>query len=288
MRVLSAVFTLMVALLVCPKLVRADEPKVEGGERVRERLAARMADLHLTDEQEMKIAEIRKDCRSKIKEAGGELAAVVKDETEKVRALLTADQREKLDALKEERRAHRFEGLAERMAHLTDLDLTDAEIAQIGEIREEFRPRIEKLMQDLTGILTDEQRMAREEGLKAGESRREVRESLNLTDDQKMKMENVGKELVTAVRDELDKFKSVLTAEQQEKLATLKEERKERVRDRMACRIANLADLNLTDEQKTKIAEVREEYRPKVQEAGNKLRAIVRDEVAEILAVVKG
>jgi len=278
----------MVALLVCPKLVRADEPKVEGGERVRERLAARMADLHLTDEQEMKIAEIRKDCRSKIKEAGGELAAVVKDETEKVRALLTADQREKLDALKEERRAHRFEGLAERMAHLTDLDLTDAEIAQIGEIREEFRPRIEKLMQDLTGILTDEQRMAREEGLKAGESRREVRESLNLTDDQKMKMENVGKELVTAVRDELDKFKSVLTAEQQEKLATLKEERKERVRDRMACRIANLADLNLTDEQKTKIAEVREEYRPKVQEAGNKLRAIVRDEVAEILAVVKG
>ena len=143
-------------------------------------------------------------------------------------------------------------------------------------------------MQDLTGILTDEQRMAREEGLKAGESRREVRESLNLTDDQKTKMENVGKELVTAVRDELDKIKSVLNAEQQEKLAALKEERKERVRDRMACRIANLADLNLTDEQKTKIAEVREEYRPKVQEAGNKLRAIVRDEVAEILAVVKG
>lgn len=288
MRGLSTVLTLMVALLACPKLVRADEPKVERGERVRERLAARMADLHLTDEQEMKIAEIRKDYRSKIKEAGGELAAVVKDETEKVRALLTADQKEKLDALKEERRAHRFEGLAERMAHLTDLDLTDAEIAQIGEIREEFRPRIEKLMQDLTGILTDEQRMAREEGLKAGESRREVRESLNLTDDQKMKMENVGKELVTAVRDELEKIKSVLTAEQQEKLAALKEERKERVRDRMACRIANLADLNLTDEQKTKVAEVREEYRPKVQEAGNKLRAIVRDEVAEILVVVKG
>ena len=97
MRGLSTVLTLMVALLACPKLVRADEPKVEGGERVRERLAARMADLHLTDEQEMKIAEIRKDCRSKIKEAGGELAAVVKDEAEKVRALLTADQREKLD-----------------------------------------------------------------------------------------------------------------------------------------------------------------------------------------------
>jgi len=288
MRNRSAALTLMVALLACPKFVPADEPKGEGGERVRDRLAVRMADLHLTDQQDMKIAEIRKDCRPKIKEAGKELAAVVKEEVGKVRALLTADQKEKLEVLKEERKAQRFEGLAERIAHLKDLDLTDAEITQIGEIREEFHPKIEKVMQELTGILTDEQKKAREEGLKAGKSRREVRESLNLTDDQKAKMEAVGKELVTAVRDELEKFKSVLTAEQQEKLAVLKEERKERVRDRMACRIANLADLNLTDEQKTKIADVREEYRPKVREAGNKLRAVVRDEVAEILTVVKG
>jgi Spy/CpxP family protein refolding chaperone len=68
----------------------------------------------------------------------------------------------------------------------------------------------------------------------------------------------------------------------------LKDERKERVRDRWACRVANLAELNLTDEQKTKIAEIRQECRPKVHEAGNKLRAAAREEVAQILVVLKG
>jgi len=284
MKGLGTALTLMAAISVCPKFARADEPKGEVGERV----AARMADLHLTDEQDTKISEIRKECRPKVKEASQELAAVIKEEVEKVKALLTPDQKEKLESLKAERKEHRFEGLAERIAHLKELDLTDAEITQIEEIREEYRPKIETVMKELTGILTDEQKKAREEGLKAGKSRREIRESLNLNDEQKTKVEAIGKELVPVVRDELQKIKSVLTAEQQEKLAVLKEERKDRVRDRLACRIANLADLNLTDEQKTKIADIREEYRPKVHEAGNKLRAVIRDQVAEILAVVKG
>ena len=68
----------------------------------------------------------------------------------------------------------------------------------------------------------------------------------------------------------------------------MKEERKERVRDRWACRVANLSDLNLTDEQKTKIAEIRQEYRPKVHEAGNKLRAAAREEVAQNLGSRQG
>jgi Spy/CpxP family protein refolding chaperone len=287
MRRLGATLTLLVAMSACPKIVSADEPKAEGGERVHARLVARMTDLHLTDEQDKKIAEIRKECRPKIKEAGQELAAVVGEEVEKVRGLLTAEQKEKLESLKEERKDQRFEGLAERIAHLRDLDLTDAELTQIGEIREEYRPKVEKVMKELTGVLTGEQRKTREEGLKAGKSRKEIRESLNLTEEQVAKMEAIGKELVTVIRDELEKIKPVLTAEQQEKLAVVKEERKERVRDRFACRIANLADLNLTDEQKTKIADIREEYRPKVHDAGNKLRAAVRDEVAEILAAIK-
>jgi Spy/CpxP family protein refolding chaperone len=288
MRSLSVLLTLFVAVVVCPKLGLAGEPDGEAGEHGRGRMAVTMADLHLTDEQETKIADIMKECRPKIKEASKDLAAIVKDEVEKVRGILTADQKGKLEGLKEERKLHRIEGLAERIAHLRDLDLTDVEITQIGEIREEYRPKIEKVMQELTGVLTDEQRRTREEGLKAGESRREVRESLNLTEDQKAKMEVIGKDLVAVVRDELEKIKSLLTAEQQQQLAALKEERQERVRDQWASRIANLAELNLTDEQKTKIAEVREEFRPKVHEAGNKLRGVVRDEVAEVLAVFKG
>jgi Spy/CpxP family protein refolding chaperone len=288
MRNLCVLVSLMAAILACPRAARAQESKGEDREGVRERLAARVADLHLTDEQHTKIAEIRKDCRPKVKAAAEELATVVKEEVEKVQALLTPEQKEKLDSLKEERKEHRFEGVAERIAHLSDLDLTDAEIAQIGEIREEYRPKIEKVMKEMTDLLTDEQKKVREQGLKAGKSRREIRESLNLNDEQKAKLEAIGKELATVVKDELEKIKPILTVEQQEKLPELKEERKERVRDRWAHRIANLADLNLTDEQKTKIAEIRQEYRPKVHEAGNKLRAAAREEVAQILDVVRG
>jgi Spy/CpxP family protein refolding chaperone len=56
----------------------------------------------------------------------------------------------------------------------------------------------------------------------------------------------------------------------------------------MAHRIANLKDLNLTDEQKTKLMDIRKEYRPKVHEAGNKLRGTVREELEAIVAVMKG
>jgi hypothetical protein len=50
----------------------------------------------------------------------------------------------------------------------------------------------------------------------------------------------------------------------------------------------NSKDLDLTADQKTKLADIRKEFRPKVHEAGNKLRAAVREEVRAILAVLKG
>jgi hypothetical protein len=56
----------------------------------------------------------------------------------------------------------------------------------------------------------------------------------------------------------------------------------------MAHRIANLRDLNLTEQQKSQLADIRKEFRPKVHEAGNKLRAAVREEVEQIVAVLKG
>ena len=49
----------------------------------------------------------------------------------------------------------------------------------------------------------------------------------------------------------------------------------------------NSKDLNLTDDQKSQIATIRMECRPKVHEAGNKLRTTVREEVDAILAVMK-
>jgi Spy/CpxP family protein refolding chaperone len=207
---------------------------------------------------------------------------------EKVQAVLTPEQRTKLAAAKEERQEHRADGLAGRVAHLGELDLTDDEVAKIGEIRKEYRPKIEQAMQQLQGLLSDEQKRARQEALKAGKNRREVLQALNLSDEQRQKVQAVGKDVATLVREEMEKIRDVLSGEQKEKLQDLREERQERVRDRRAHRIANLRDLNLTEDQKSQIGAIRKEYRPKVHEAGNKMRGTVREEVEAIVAVIKG
>ena len=171
------------------------------------RLSERMQDLQLTDDQEAKIADIRKEYRTKVQEAGKDLAAIVKEEVEKAHGVLTPEQKTKLEAFKEERQEHRAEGLAERIAHLQELDLTDAEMAKIAEIRKEYRPRIDKALEGLRGLLTDDQRKAREEGLRAGKKRREIIASLNLTGEQKEKVEAVAREVRTLVREELEKMR---------------------------------------------------------------------------------
>jgi Spy/CpxP family protein refolding chaperone len=275
------------ALAVVPRLAaqeQARRPRAGQGEG----LAARMHDLNLTDEQEAKIADIRKEYRPKVEQAAKELAAVVKVEVEKVQHVLTPVQHQMLQGLHEQHKERTLEGLAERVAHLRELDLTDAEISQIQDIRKEYRPKIAKAVEGLRGILTEEQRKARTEALRAGKKHSEVLASLNLTGEQKEKVAAIGKDVATLVREEMEKIRDVLSPEQREKVAELKEERPERVRDRMACAIANFRNLNLTTEQKSKIAAIRTEYRPQVHEAGNKLRAAVREEVEAVVAVLKG
>jgi Spy/CpxP family protein refolding chaperone len=260
---------------------KADQPTARS-------MADHLQDLNLTDEQEAKIADIRKEYRPKVQEAAKELGALVKEEVDKARAVLTDEQKTKLAAIKDERQEFRAERLAERIAHLEQLDLTDAEVAKIADIRKEFRPQIVKAMEGLKGILSDEQRKAREEGLKARKKRREILASLILTDEQKAKVEAVGKEVRTFVREELEKMRDVLIEGQKELLQEFKQERKDHVRDRKAHAIAELKELNLTAEQKAQLTDIRKEYRPKVHEAGNKLRGTVREEVEAIVAVLKG
>jgi Spy/CpxP family protein refolding chaperone len=67
----------------------------------------------------------------------------------------------------------------------------------------------------------------------------------------------------------------------------LREERADRVRDRLAHQIANLRELNLTDEQRTALMNIRQEYRPKLQELGNQLRTAIAEEVQKVVAVLK-
>jgi Spy/CpxP family protein refolding chaperone len=251
-------------------------------------LVVRIQDLHLTDDQEAKIAAIRKECQPKVQAAAREVAAIAKDEVEKLRGVLTPDQKTKLQSVKEEAKEFRGERLAERIAHLHELDLTPEETAKLMQIRKEFHPKIEKAIKGLEGTLSPEQRKARLDALEAGKKRQEVIAALKLTGDQKEKMEAACKEVRTLVREELEKMRDVLSDGQKEKLDDLKDERRERVRNRHAHMIANARELNLTDDQKQKIAEIRKEFRPKLQEAGNKLRATAREEVEEILKVIKG
>jgi Spy/CpxP family protein refolding chaperone len=285
MRTLVGATTLVVALAAYGSFplhrATADEPAAGG-------LREHLQDLNLTDQQEAKIADIRNEYGAKVHEAAKDLATVVKEEVEKARGVLTDEQKAKVAATKEERPERRAEHLAERIAHLEQLDLTDAEKEKFAAIREEYRPKITQALESLRGTLTDAQRQAREEALKAGKKRREVIASLNLTGEQKEKVEAVGKEVRTLVREELEKMRDVLSEGQQQQLQEFKEERKEHVRDRMAHAIMNLRDLNLTAEQKTQLSDIRKEYRPRVQEAGNKLRAAARAEVEAIVAVLKG
>jgi Spy/CpxP family protein refolding chaperone len=223
-----------------------------------------------------------------VQEAAGELAAVAKEELDKVRSILTPEQRTKLETAKDERQKLRAEGLSERVGHLGQLDLTDDEVARIEEIHNHFRPKMEKALKELQGLLTDDQNKARQEALRAGKRRREILEALKLTDEQKQKVQAIGKEVATLARERMEKLSGILSAGQKEEIQDPREERKERVRDWMAYRIANLKDLNLTEDQMTRIADIRKEYRPKVQKAGNKLRATIRDDLEAIVAVIKG
>ena len=288
MRKMMAVVALALGMAAYAALPAAAEEKEKGEPKAVEILLVAVQDLNLTDEQEAKIADIRKECKPKVQEAAKELAGVVKEEVGKIGGVLTPEQREKVKEAKAERKEFRAERLAERLAHLEELDLTDAEVAKIADIRKEYHPKVVKAMESLKGILSDDQKKAREEAIKEGKKRKEVIEALKLTDEQKEKMEAAGKEVRSLVREELTQMRDVLNDSQKEKLDEFKEERKERVRDRMAHMISNLKDLNLTEDQKEKIADIRKEYRPKVHEAGNKLRSTCKDEVEAILAVIKG
>jgi Spy/CpxP family protein refolding chaperone len=279
-----AVVALAAGLVVCIPPANAEE---KADQKAAGR-AARIQDLHLTDAQEAKIAEIRKEYKPKVEEAAKDLQAIVKEETDKVEGILTAEQKTKLKESKEELKEMRAESLAEEIAHFKEVDLTENEIAQIAEIRKQYRPKVDATLDELEGLLTDDQKKVRQEALQAGKPRREVLDALKLSDEQKEKVHGVCKKIGSFLHEESQKIHAVFTGTQNEKLAELKDERKENVRDRMAHRIATAKDLNLTEEQQTKIAEIRKEYRPKIHEAGNKLRGIIREEVEAIHGVIKG
>jgi len=275
--------------------VVTDKPAVGTADKLRERLqdaqvkvlVVSIQDIDLSDEQEAEIAAIRKEYRPKIEASAKELKSLVKEEVDGIRNVFTPEQRPKIQAIIEERKDFREESLAHKIAGLKELDLTETELAKIAEIRKEYRPKIDEAAKQLENLLTDTQKEARKEAIKDDKPRREVLKVLNLTSAQTSELENNAKELKDLVGSEMSKLRGVLTAGQKETLQDLRAERREMVRDRLAHQIANLKDLNLTEQQKESLMNIRQEFRPKIQEAGNALRTEIGEEVGKIVAVLK-
>lgn len=285
MKTLAAVATLVaMSMGLAAQPPGQATPPVAG---IRAPSVERLRDLALTESEEATIAGIREEYAPRVEEAIQQLAAVVKDECDAARAILTPEQRVKLELMREVRKDWRADGVADRLARLKDLDLTDTERAELQDIRKEFRPKIVKELENLKRILTPEQALLREQLLRAGKPRREVITALNLTDDQKVKVEAIAVQIRTLIHDEINRMRDVLTPEQQEKVAALREQNRERARDRMILAMLAYDDLKLTDDQKARIQTVREEYRPRVEQAGDNLRAIIREELAAIVEVLK-
>jgi Spy/CpxP family protein refolding chaperone len=298
MKTTHAVFALMLAMSFVVTLstaqVATEQPAVVTTKDVRDETGTRpkvlvvtVQDIELTDEQEAKIAAIRKEYASKIKEDAKQLKTLANEQLDKIRGVFTPEQRAKIQSIIAERKNFQEESLAHTLANLKELDLTQAELAKIREIRREFRPKMDEAIRQLENLLTDAQEKAREEALKAGKTRREVLQAINLTGEQRAELEDTATQLKNLVGNEVEKIRGVLTASQKETLQELREERAEMVRDRLAHQIANLRELNLTDEQKTQLTNFRQEYRSKLQDLGNRLRTTIGEEVGKIVAVLK-
>jgi hypothetical protein len=246
------------------------------------------AEMVLAWEQQTRLEDIRKEFSPKIAIAGRDLSTLVKEEVTKIQTVLTQAQNEKLQALKLEPLDHKVEGLAQRLANLEILDLTQGELAKVGQIRNAYRPKIENTLKELDSILSQEQTKSRADAINAGKKGTQVMANLKLTDAQKEKVAAVGKKVSSLVKEELEMLRDILSPDQKVLLLTLKDESLDQVRDRLAQKIASLKDLNLSDEQKTAIARIRNEYRPRIHGAGNNLRALIRQEVTMIAAVFKG
>ncbi len=120
---------------------------------------------------------------------------------------------------------------------LEGLNLTDEQKAKVEEVSKELAPKVAELRKKQEGILTDEQKKAREEALKearsAGKSRQEtakaVEDAVKLTDEQKAKRAEVGKEMADLQKTRMEKIKAFLTAEQKEQLEKRIEELKSKM-----------------------------------------------------------
>jgi Spy/CpxP family protein refolding chaperone len=109
---------------------------------------------------------------------------------------------------------------------LKGIDLSDEQKGKIEELKKEYAPKFKDAWQTTDAVLTDEQKQARTEAMKAAraagkkgpEVREDIQAAMKLTGEQKAKLQ-AAREAGQALRKEaMDKVKAILTPEQLEKL----------------------------------------------------------------------
>ncbi|MGA2616440.1 MAG: hypothetical protein ABSF26_02445 [Thermoguttaceae bacterium] len=113
--------------------------------------------------------------------------------------------------------------MIDRILAAKDLNLTDEQKTKLEDLKKEYAP---KLKNPMDGILTDEQKKARDDATKAakdaGKNMRETfkaaSEAVKLTDDQKAKLREAGKAMRPIFTELRDKINGILTSDQQEQV----------------------------------------------------------------------
>jgi hypothetical protein len=118
------------------------------------------------------------------------------------------------------------------MIKIPGVEWTEEQQQKIKELQKEFAPKVLEASKKMEGMLTAEQKKARDEAVKAakeaGKKPQEiiaaVQEAINLTDDQKKQVEQVKEEMQAAQKEFFQKVMGLLTPEQKQ---ALREKQKE-------------------------------------------------------------
>ena len=106
------------------------------------------------------------------------------------------------------------------------LDLNEDQKEKLGKVRDDFEAKQKAIHEKIAALLTDDQKQiakdAMENAKQAGKMGRDVFQkleaSLKLTDEQKQKIEPIGKEFQGLANDAMKQVMDLLTPEQKEKL----------------------------------------------------------------------
>ena len=116
------------------------------------------------------------------------------------------------------------------------ITLTDDQKKQVAAINKEFGPKLAEVQKAVNGVISKEQRQARNaankkakaDGVKGKARNAAIQAALNLTDDQKAKMKELTKKRQDVQKAARAKFVEILTAEQKAKLPKKKKGKKKK------------------------------------------------------------